>query len=67
MTTYSAVGTAVFIVYQDKASGYRWTLFAANNKKIADSGEAYVTRSNAREAAELVKRLAPTATIRDQY
>lgn len=62
----STVGTAVFIVYRDNASQYRWTLYAANNKKIADSGESYITRSDAREAAERVKRLAPVATIKDQ-
>jgi len=67
LNTYTAVGTAVFIVYQDRAGGFRWTMFAGNNLKIADSGEAYTTRSGAREAAERVKRLAPTAPIKDQY
>jgi uncharacterized protein YegP (UPF0339 family) len=67
LNTHAAVGTAVFVVYQDRTGGYRWTMFAANNLKIADSGEAYTTRAGAREAAERVKRLAPTAPIRDQY
>jgi uncharacterized protein YegP (UPF0339 family) len=67
VTTYSAVGTAVFIVYRDVAGGFRWTLYAANSKKIADSGESYTTRSDAHEAAERVKRLAPTAPIRDKF
>jgi uncharacterized protein YegP (UPF0339 family) len=66
MYATTAAGTAVFLVYRDNAGGYRWTLFAANNLKVADSGEAYVSRSNAREAAERVKRLAPSAPIKDQ-
>jgi uncharacterized protein len=36
-----------FIVYQDVAKGWRWTLYAANNRKIADSGEAYVEKAGA--------------------
>jgi uncharacterized protein len=36
-----------FTVYKDHANGWRWTLFAANNRKIADSGEAYVERAGA--------------------
>ncbi len=67
MNAFAAVGTALFVVYQDKAGGFRWTMFAANNLKIADSGEAYTTRSGAREAAERVKRLTPSAPIKDQY
>lgn len=62
-----AVGTATSVVYSDRAGGFRWTLFAGNNLKIADSGEAYTTRSGAREAAERVKGLAPSAPIKDQY
>jgi uncharacterized protein YegP (UPF0339 family) len=67
MTSSTTVGTAVFVVYRDVAGYYRWTLYAANNAKIADSGESYVTRDGARDAAERVKRLAPTAPIKDQY
>lgn len=67
LNAFAAVGTALFVVYQDRAGGYRWTLFAANNLKIADSGEAYTTRSGASEAVERVKRLAPSAPIKDQY
>lgn len=63
----SAVATATFVVYRDAAGHYRWTLVAANNRKIADSGEAYTTRADAREAAERVKRLAPTAPVNDEY
>jgi uncharacterized protein YegP (UPF0339 family) len=64
---YTTVGTAAFVVYPDRAGGYRWTLFAGNSKVIADSGESYTTRSSAREAADRVKRLAPGAPIKDKY
>jgi uncharacterized protein YegP (UPF0339 family) len=30
-----------FTIYQDIAGGWRWTLYAENNRKIADSGESY--------------------------
>jgi uncharacterized protein YegP (UPF0339 family) len=42
-------------------------MFAANGRIIGDSAESYVTRSGAREGAELVKRLAPGARIEDKY
>ena len=41
-------------VYQDEAGEYRWRRIAPNNRIIADSGEGYVDRNNAREAAERV-------------
>ena len=33
-----------FWIYQDAQTEWRWTLSAANNKKIADSGEGYSNR-----------------------
>jgi uncharacterized protein len=36
-----------FTIYRDTANGWRWTLYAANNRKIADSGEAYVEKAGA--------------------
>jgi uncharacterized protein YegP (UPF0339 family) len=30
-----------FSLYKDMAGQWRWMLYAANNKKIADSGESY--------------------------
>ncbi len=62
----SAVRTATFEVYEDAAGSYRWRLVAGNGEKIAAS-EAYTTRANARRSAEMVKRLAPDATIEDKY
>lgn len=37
-------------VYQ-AADGWRWRKVAANNKIVADSGEAYTRRADAEEAA----------------
>jgi len=44
-----------FHVYQDTAGGWRWRLLAANNYIVADSGESYVSRSGAVQAAQWVK------------
>lgn len=32
-----------FNLYQDASRQWRWTLYASNHKKIADSGESYWT------------------------
>jgi len=44
-----------FILYRDTASQWRWTLYAANNRKIADSGESYWNKSDAQHGIDLVK------------
>lgn len=44
-----------FDVYEAK-DGFRWRLLAGNGKVIADSGEAYVTRSGAIRAIKSVRR-----------
>ncbi len=43
-------------VYKDRASGWRWRITASNGKIVADSGEAYSTRSNAVRAAESARK-----------
>ncbi|TYL40047.1 hypothetical protein CV102_00240 [Natronococcus pandeyae] len=52
-----------FEVYQDNAGEWRWRLVHWNGNIIADSGEGYSTRSNARRAARGVMRNAPTARL----
>jgi uncharacterized protein YegP (UPF0339 family) len=52
-----------FRVYEDDADEWRWRLVARNGEIIADSGEGYVSKRNAREAAERVRAAAPDATI----
>jgi len=51
-----------FQVYMDRAGQYRWRLKARNGEIVAVS-EAYTTRYNAKRSAELVKTLAPYASI----
>lgn len=54
---------AKFEVYVDAAKQYRWRLVADNGEKVASSGEAFFSHSNAKRAAETVKALAPTAVV----
>lgn len=42
-------------LYKDTAGYWRWTLYAANYKKIADSAEGYVNKSDAEHGIGLVK------------
>ena len=42
-------------LYTDSAGYYRWRLYAANNRIIADSGEGYINRSDCVSAIDLVK------------
>lgn len=44
-----------FALYRDTANYWRWTLYAANNKKIADSGEGYWNKADAQHGIDLVK------------
>ena len=42
-------------MYQDTQGLWRWYLQAANNRKIADSGESYYNKADCRAAIDLVK------------
>ncbi|MEP3889421.1 MAG: DUF1508 domain-containing protein [Hellea sp.] len=44
-----------FILYKDRAGYWRWTLYAANNRKVADSGEGYVNKQDAKHGIGLVQ------------
>lgn len=44
-----------FTLYQDIARQWRWTLFASNHKKIADSAEGYWNEADALSGIYLVK------------
>lgn len=50
-------------LYTDVSGYWRWTLYAANNRKIANSGEGYVNKADAQSAINLVKASA-TAPVR---
>jgi uncharacterized protein len=45
-------------LYKDSAGYWRWTLYAANRKKIADSGEGYHNKTDAVHGISIVKSTA---------
>lgn len=49
-----------FDVYADTGGNYRWRLIAGNGQKVASSGEAFASKSNATRAAEGFKAGAKT-------
>jgi uncharacterized protein YegP (UPF0339 family) len=53
-----------YYVYKDRANQWRWTLYASNHKKIADSGEGYVNKADCLHAIALVKGSA-SAPVRE--
>ncbi|SPH23588.1 hypothetical protein DEA8626_02652 [Defluviimonas aquaemixtae] len=44
-----------YYIYKDVSGYWRWTLYAANNRKIANSGEGYHNKADALSAINLVK------------
>src|SRR5882724_11843767 len=54
-----------FKVYQDVQKQYRWTLFASNGRKLADSGEGYNNKSDCLSALQSIKNGAATAPVED--
>ena len=54
-----------YVIYRDSQNYWRWTLYAANNKKIADSGESYYNKADCEHAINLVKgsAAAPVYTV----
>ena len=55
------IRTVHYLVYLDAQRQYRWTLFAANNRKIANSGEGYHNREDCVAAINLVASTGPSA------
>jgi uncharacterized protein len=43
-----------FVLYRDTALQWRWTLFAANHRKVADSAEGYHNKADAQNGIGLV-------------
>lgn len=43
-----------FVLYKDTKGEYRWTLYAENSKKLADSGEGYKNRADCLHGINLV-------------
>lgn len=42
-------------IYRDRRGQWRWRIKARNGRIIAESGEGYVSKFNARRAAERIK------------
>jgi uncharacterized protein YegP (UPF0339 family) len=54
---------AKFVVTKNAAGDWFWDLISPNEKKIATSGESFVSKANALRAAESVQALAGRAAI----
>lgn len=46
----------VYVIYRDRNNQWRWRLFAANHKILADSGEGYHNLGDCQAAIVLVKQ-----------
>jgi uncharacterized protein YegP (UPF0339 family) len=44
-----------YYLYKDVSGYWRWTLYASNGRKIADSAEGYVNKIDAEHGIALVK------------
>ena len=57
-----------FVLYKDQSllSQWRWTLYAANHKKIANSGEGYFNKADAKSAIALVTSASYLTPIRER-
>jgi len=51
-----------FVIYKDRAGGFRWYLQAKNGEKVAAS-ESYVSRQGAINSAYRVKEIALEADV----
>jgi uncharacterized protein YegP (UPF0339 family) len=56
---------ATFELYEDSGGDYRWRLRHRNGNIIADSGEGYASKPNARDAIGRVQRYAPEGSVLD--
>ena len=54
-----------FKLYKDASGHWRWTLYASNGNKIADSGEGYVNKADAENGIHLVKSASAATPVRE--
>jgi len=47
-------------LYRDRKGEWRWTLFAANGRKLANAGEGYTKRQH---CSRMARSLFPTAVM----
>jgi len=55
-----------FVLYKDAKGEFRWTLYAANSRKIADSGEGYSSHAACLAGIQLVIAVAPGTQVNDK-
>lgn len=55
-----------FVLYRDNANEFRWTLYAANSRKIADSSEGYKNHADCVSAIRLVVACVPGIDVNDK-
>jgi len=55
-----------FVMYRDAQNMWRWYLRAANNRKIADSGEGYHNKQDCRAMIDLIKTSVASAPVYEQ-
>ena len=55
-----------FVLYKDAARQWRWTLYAANNRKIANGGEGYHNKQDALHGISLVKQSGTLTPIHER-
>lgn len=59
-------GTEHFEVYTDRSGEWRWRFVSTNGNILADSGEGYSSRSDARDAIARVQRDGDTHSVEEQ-
>lgn len=52
-----------FVIYQDVRNEWRWSLYAANGRVIADSAEGYRNKGDCIHGARLVAAIATGAGV----
>ena len=65
-TEADAGSGATFELYEDSAGEYRWRLRHRNGNIIADGGEGYTRKSDAKNGIESVKKNAAGALVEEQ-
>jgi uncharacterized protein len=56
---------AKFELYKDTKGEFRWRLVASNGQMIANGGEGYKAKADAKAGIESVKKNAPAAPIEE--
>jgi uncharacterized protein YegP (UPF0339 family) len=54
-----------FKIYKDEKGEYRWTLYAVNNKKLADSAEGYKQKKDCLNGMTKVMSTTSETPIKD--